>query len=68
MEPVGPLLRVSKVAKLTDCSRNTIYKLIRAGTFPHLIVGQSIRIPAVSLQKWIDDRTRNGATVDRDAA
>ncbi len=60
MDPVEPLLRVSRVAKLVDCSRTTVYEWVAAGVLPHVKLGASIRIPAADLQRWIDERKRRG--------
>jgi len=65
MDPVvEPLLRVSKVAAIVDCSKTTVYEMVREGTLPHLLIGTSIRVPAGELQRWIAARTRNGADLD----
>ncbi len=60
MDPVEPLLRVSRVARLADCSRTTVYEWVASGTIPHVRIGGSIRIPAADLQRWIDERKRRG--------
>lgn len=60
MDPVEPLLRVSRVAKLVDCSRTTVYEWVAAGAIPHVKLGNTIRIPAADLQRWIDERKRRG--------
>ena len=60
MDSVESLLRVSRVAKLVDCSRTTVYEWVAAGAIPHVKLGNAIRIPAADLQRWIDERTRRG--------
>lgn len=66
MDSVEPLLRVSRVAKLVDCSRTTVYEWVASGVIPHVRIGGSIRIPAADLQHWIDGRTRRGHADPRD--
>lgn len=45
---------VPEAARQLGVSRNTLYDLIRAGAFPHVRIGNRIRIPATSLAAWLN--------------
>jgi excisionase family DNA binding protein len=59
--PVDPLIRVSKVATICDCSKTTVYAMLRDGTLPSLRIGKSLRVPSADLQRWIEDQKTHGA-------
>lgn len=60
---VGPLLRVSKVAERLDCSKSTLYSMIRDGKLPTVTIGRSIRVPVSDLEAWLAQSRRGGHVV-----
>ena len=58
----GPkVLRISRVAAELDCSRTTIYELIRQGQLPALRVGKALKVPAADVDAFIQRRLAEGA-------
>lgn len=60
--PVVRLLSTAEVGKLIGCSRTTLHRRVRAGTFPAPIrTGpNSVRYRGDEVQDWIDSRERVG--------
>lgn len=57
------LLPQKAVSDLTSCSRTTIYRGVRAGTFPApvRITERRVAWPESSVQAWIQSRVQEGA-------
>jgi excisionase family DNA binding protein len=55
------VMTVTEAAKALGMSKNTLYDLIRDDRFPHVRIGQRIRIPIQALHEWIHDYT-SGST------
>ncbi len=51
------LLTVRQAAKRLNLGINRTYGLANAGVLPCLKFGNTIRIPAAALDRWIDDST-----------
>lgn len=51
MEPL--LLRPTDVADLLGISRAVVYKLIKSGTIPSVLLEGLIRIPSDQLRDWV---------------
>ncbi len=51
------LLTVKQAAKRLNLGINRTYGLANAGVLPCIRVGNTIRIPAAALDRWIDDST-----------
>jgi excisionase family DNA binding protein len=47
------LLRVEQVAARLGLGRSYTYTLIKAGTWPVVRIGKSVRIPAAALSEWV---------------
>jgi excisionase family DNA binding protein len=52
------LLTVPQVAKKLGLSRTTVYVLINREGLPVVRFGRAVRISALSLQKWVEERER----------
>ena len=50
------LLRPSEAADAIGVGRATVYALIRRGELPAVRIGESVRIPAEELQKWVEGK------------
>ena len=48
------LYRVQEAADVLGISRAKAYELINRNAIPNIKVGNSIRVPAAALQRWID--------------
>ena len=53
------LLTVKQAAELLQLGINRTYGLARAQTLPSIKVGNSIRIPRVALERWIEQQGQN---------
>ncbi len=51
------LLTVKQAAKRLNLGINRTYGLANAGVLPCIRVGNTIRIPAAALDRWIEDST-----------
>ena len=49
------LLRPNEAAAVLGVGRSKIYALIAAGMLPTVRLGGSLRIPARSLQRWVEE-------------
>ena len=56
------LLRPNEAAHAMGISRTKTYSLIASGDLPSVRIGGSVRVPAMALQTWIDDRMVGGRT------
>ena len=54
------LLKVSEAAALARVCRTKAYALVKAGTWPSIRMGGSVRIPLVDLRIWIAGNTTGG--------
>jgi len=50
-------LKVDEVAEVIGLGRSKTYQLVQQGIIPSVHIGKSRRVPAVALQRWIDERT-----------
>lgn len=50
------LLRPSEAADAIGVGRATVYALIRRGELPAVRIGESVRIPAEELKKWVEGK------------
>jgi excisionase family DNA binding protein len=50
------LLTVAEVSAILRVSKMTIYRMVHAGTIPHVRVGRSFRIPADALRAILNER------------
>ena len=50
------LLRAEEVANAIGVGRATVYALIKRGELPAVRIGDSVRIPADALQKFVEKR------------
>lgn len=48
-----PLLKPNEVAEMLRIGRSLVYGMLATGELPSIRVGRCIRIPKVSLEKWI---------------
>jgi excisionase family DNA binding protein len=52
------LLRPDEAAETIGVGRATVYALVKKGELPSVRVGDSVRIPADGLRKWVDRKRR----------
>ena len=52
------LLTVDEAAKALALSRSTIYRLLKSGDLVATRIGTAVRIPELSLRRFVDTRTR----------
>jgi excisionase family DNA binding protein len=50
-------LKADEVAEVIGLGRSKTYQLVQQGIIPSVHIGKSRRVPAVALQRWIDERT-----------
>lgn len=50
------LLKVAEAAELAGISRSHAYKLVKAGVWPTIRIGSSIRVPMAALEAWIENQ------------
>ena len=53
------LLNVAQVAKLLSLGRTKVYDLIATKQLPVVRFGRAVRVPAASLQRWLEQQERN---------
>jgi excisionase family DNA binding protein len=53
------LLNVAQVAKLLSLGRTKVYDLIATKQLPVVRFGRAVRVPAASLQRWVEQQERN---------
>lgn len=51
------LLRVSEVAERLSVARSKAYMMVRSGELVSVKLGKSVRVPAQSLQQYVDGLT-----------
>lgn len=56
MSPEPLTYTVSQAAEALGVNRKSLYRLIRAGDVPHLLIGRCIRIPRAGLSAWAEDQ------------
>jgi excisionase family DNA binding protein len=56
VRPVVRLLSVRDVAASLSVSRATVYSLVKGGELQRVWVGASIRVPAESLESYVERR------------
>ena len=61
--PPRLLLRIPEAAETLGIGRTKIYELIATGELPTIHVGRAVRISVSSLQKWVEEREQQGASV-----
>ena len=49
------LLKPDEVAQMLGLGRSKTYQLIKDGAIPSIQIGGSIRVPADSLNRWIEE-------------
>lgn len=59
LEPI--LASVSEAARLLDCSRQTIYDMIKRGDLAYVELGNGKRVLVKDLKQWVKVNTYNGA-------
>jgi excisionase family DNA binding protein len=52
--PQRLLLHIPGAAETPGIGRTKIYELIAAGKLPTIRVGRAVRIPDITLQKWVE--------------
>jgi excisionase family DNA binding protein len=60
------LLKPSQVMERLGVSRGRLYGWIADGTLPCVRLGRSVRIPAVDLAAWIEERRRESGLPARE--
>jgi excisionase family DNA binding protein len=55
------LLRVEEAARFLNLGRSKTYQLVASGELPVVRIGKSVRVPARALERWIEERTADGA-------
>jgi excisionase family DNA binding protein len=50
---------VPEAAPIARCGPRALYKLIEAGTLPHIKLGRKIIIPRVAFHRWLDSAGQN---------
>ena len=58
--PQPLLLSPTEVARALGLGRSTIYELMRAGAFPTIHIGRSVRIPSKAVEAWVDQQAGQG--------
>lgn len=54
------LVRVSEAAEICSMSRSSLYEAIKAGEFPAIRIGHSLRVPVAALEEWIRNKAAVG--------
>jgi excisionase family DNA binding protein len=49
---------VAEVAKLLRISRSLAYRWVGDGTLPSIRIGSTVRIPKVTFEQWLADKSR----------
>jgi excisionase family DNA binding protein len=57
------LLRLPEAAVVLGLGRSTVYELVQRGELPSVHVGRAVRIPAMALRRWVEQRS-TGADSD----
>ena len=67
MEPKR-LLNLKEVSVILNCSRSTLYRIIRAGEIITVSIRGSIRVPYQSVTKYIEDHSTIRTLAQRETA
>jgi excisionase family DNA binding protein len=51
--PAGDVMTLNEVAEYLDCSKGTIYRLLKRGEFPAFRLGSDFRFRRENIDKWI---------------
>jgi excisionase family DNA binding protein len=51
------LLTIAEAGEVLGLGETKMKELLRRGELPRVKIGKALRIPATSLQRWIDERT-----------
>jgi excisionase family DNA binding protein len=54
------LLKPSEVGQVLGVGRSLVYSMLASGELPSIRVGRCIRVPKVSLERWISARESLG--------
>ena len=54
------LLRPNEAARMLSISPRTLWSLTASSQIPHVRIGRSVRYSVEGLQRWIDDRMKEG--------
>jgi excisionase family DNA binding protein len=52
------LLKPTEVAEMLRIGRSLVYTMLATGELPSIRVGHCIRVPKISLEKWINDQEK----------
>ncbi len=55
------LLRPQEAAEILGVSRAKLYELLSDGTLPRVRLGGSVRVPALALRRWVDEKLETGS-------
>lgn len=55
------LLRASELVDALGVSRAKVYEMIASGELPSVRIGRSVRVPAASLERWIEVRLQTSS-------
>lgn len=47
------ILNADEVAEILCCSKETVYRMARAGTIPHFHIGSMLRFSMQQIENWI---------------
>ena len=61
--PQRLLLRIPEVAETLGIGRTKIYEMIATGELPRVRFGRAVRVSVTTLQKWVEEREQQGASV-----
>ena len=61
--PQRLLLRIPEVAETLGIGRTKIYEMIATGELPTVRFGRAVRVSVTTLQKWVEEREQQGASV-----
>ena len=57
------LLTEEQARKTLQLGRSKLWELMMSGAIPSIKVGKCRRIPADALRKWVDEQTKQAASV-----
>ena len=60
------LLKVTDAADVASIGRSTVYELIRAGVWPVVRIGRSVRIPQKAVEAWIAQQVEGSGVASID--
>jgi len=62
------LLRPREAAQILQLSQVQIYRLVRSGELPAVVIGRSVRFRSDQLSDFVDSHNKNVESVNRKAA